>query len=122
MGMLDARGACHGTDGRYATAATCRGSGLSEEGAIVLGVIGGAALVGLVAWLAARATARAPGGAAAALAPMQPDRLARTPQAEAADEARSMGQEPLRRCMDTNGTVVVVRALCSERGLRNVDR
>ena len=50
MGMVDARGACHGSDGRYATASTCRGSGLSEEGAIVLGVLGGAALVLVRNW------------------------------------------------------------------------
>lgn len=127
MGMVDARGACHGSDGRYATASTCRGSGLSEEGAIVLGVLGGAALVGLIVWLAARPSRPPPGAATAAsggpyAGPLPPDRRARSAQDEAFDEARAMGQRPTRSCMDNNGAVHVVRGLCSEHRMREIER
>lgn len=112
MGMVDARGACHGSDGRYATASTCSGSGLTEEGAIVLGVLGGAALVGLVVWLVARPSRPTlPGTASAANSepyqgPLPPDQRARTAQDEAFNEARAMGRTPARRCMDNNGAVL----------------
>lgn len=126
MGTIDARGACHDSSGRYATASTCRG-GLSEEGAIALGVLGAAALAGLVVWLVARPSRSAPPGASTAASgepytgPLPPDRRARSAQDEALDEARAMGQTPTRRCMDNNGNVQVVRGLCSEHRLRNIE-
>jgi hypothetical protein len=121
MGTIDARGACHDSGGRYATASTCAG-GLSEESAIALAALGGAALVGLVVWLAARPSRDpAPGGVMSSPPEhaLSPDRNRLGPRAEAEEEARAMGRLPLRRCVDSNGNPVVIRGLCSARGMRD---
>lgn len=121
MGTIDARGACHGADGRYATASTCRGSGLSEDGAVLLGVLGGAAIVGLVVWLATRSSGAPSTPAGAPAEPIGRDRERLGPRAEADEEARLRGAPVVRRCQDGNGNAVVIRGLCASRGLRDVE-
>lgn len=118
MGTVDARGACHDSSGRYATASTCSSSGLSEEGAIVLGVVGGAALVGLVVWLVSRSSRPAPTGGAVA-PPSTSDRELRGPADEAEEEARLRGGTITRRCLDANGNPVTVHSTCEAAGLRH---
>lgn len=118
MGTIDARGACHDSSGRYATASTCAG-GLSEEGAIALAALGGAALVGLVVWLAARPSGAPSAPAGAPAEPIGRDRERLGPRAEADEEARLRGAPVVRRCRDNNGNAVVIRGLCASRGLRD---
>lgn len=120
MGTIDARGACHGADGRYATAPTCSG-GLSEDGAILLGVLGGAAVVGLVVWLATRSSGAPSTLAGAPAEPIGRDRERLGPRAEADEEARLRGAPVVRRCQDGNGNAVVIQGLCASRGLRDAE-